>query len=91
MSNAPFSRELAEQVITALEGWPKIPRTIAMEAYAAWQAGRRIPDCRYGKEAPIAVDCDCRGHRFAMCYWYFDQVKKESEPGGKIWLANLTQ
>ena len=53
-----------------------LTRSFVTLAYAKWKQHARAEACRFGKERPIAIDCNCPGCHEVLCFLYFDNVAK---------------
>jgi hypothetical protein len=51
-----------------------VSHALRERAYRRWRAGHPAEPCVYGKEQPIAVDCNCEGCIEKLCFFYFDQM-----------------
>ena len=54
-----------------------LTRSFVTLAYAKWKQHERADECRFGKERPIAVDCNCPGCHEVLCFVFFDQALKQ--------------
>lgn len=50
-------------------------------AYQKWQHSASAEPCRYGREAPVALECRCRGCTERLCFLMFDQATQLTPPG----------
>lgn len=53
-----------------------VPQPRAERAYRRWRKRLAAAPCKYGRDAIMAVQCNCEGCIEKLCFLYFDQVLK---------------